>query len=90
MIQDSSGELMTDEKARELFRETIRRCGRFIMASRIQPVMGEVQVWAGMRLRVTGYVTYEENEKDVALCADLWGWDEREPDDFYFTVEVAD
>lgn len=79
---------MTDELAQQRIAETIRRHGRFILSSFIQPEIGDVQLWAGLPMRCVRYVTKEEaiqNKDD-----DLWGKGMDESRQYHFEVEVAD
>jgi hypothetical protein len=88
-IVSAEGEVWDDAKAQEAIRETIRRCGRFVMGAAERPAIGMIEEFAGLPLKVTGYVTPEEAHYDEDLCQDIWHYG-RSDDPFYFVVEVAD
>lgn len=86
--QQGTGKRMTTAEAHEAIRRTFELKGRFILASPIQPELGEVQNYAGLPMRCTRYVTVEDaiqNHVD-----EIWGEWESDHEDFYFEVEVAD
>jgi hypothetical protein len=88
-IQSNDGEIWDDEKAQAAIRETIQRCGRFVLGASLQPRIGEIQEFAGLPLKVTRYVSKEEANRDEDLTADIWQY-RRSNYAFYFEVEVAD
>lgn len=89
LIERETGQVITDEQAQELIRETIKRTGRFILHAIVPPPIGEVQDFAGLPFRAGRLVTLEEAKENH--CPDLWGeWDPRNEDDVFFEVEVAD
>jgi len=79
---------MEIEEAHEAIRQTIARHGRFILGNITRPMIGEVQIWADLPMRVVRFVTCEEAKAE--RCPDIWGegWDDGTF--FYFEVEVAD
>lgn len=88
LVDTAQGKIMTEEEAQEAIRETIRRHGRFILASVEKPPIGHVEEFAGLPMRLVRYVTQEEVY--VERCADIWGENWNFVTDFYFEVAVAD
>lgn len=90
LMNNETGEVLTDEVSQQLIRETIQRTGRFILHSPIPPTIGEIQEFAGLPFRAVKFVSIEEAKKNH--CPDLWGeWDSNQEDDkSFFEVEVAD
>jgi hypothetical protein len=94
-IEDiETGHQISDEDAQVLIRRTFERTGKFIMHAPVEPILGEVQMYAGLPLRFVRFVTYEEAVADHAMTTDIWGCQHRDvcinPDEYHFEVEVAD
>lgn len=85
---DPEGNIRTDEEVQEMIRQTIERCGRFVLCAEVAPQIGEVQMFAGLPFRVVRFVSYQACTDNAP---DIWGADPcHNPDHFHFEVEVAD
>ncbi len=95
LIDESTGEEMTNEQVHELIRQTIERVGKFILSHEIQPAIGQIQEFAGLPMRVVRHVSRDEAIEDGARTGDIWGLyptPENLPPEglYFFEVEVAD
>lgn len=88
LVRDRDGVTMTEAEGHEAIRKTIERKGRFVLASAVQPEIGEVQTYCGLPMRCVRYVTMQDAVNNH--CEDIWGKWTWNPHDFYFEVEVAD
>jgi len=91
LTHQTTGKQMSTEEAHAAIAETIKRCGRFILAAPIAPTLGEIQSFAGLPMRAVRYVTFEEYKNDSDASLDIWGvLSPGQGDDSFFEVEVAD
>lgn len=91
LINKETGDELSDTEAQERIRQTIARTGRFILFDDVSaPRIGQVEMYAGLPLRVVKFVTFEEAKANA--CEDIWGGEPKmfDPNACYFEVEVAD
>jgi len=90
LVNLETDEVISNEQAQEWIRLTLERCGRLIMSAPVEPLIGEVQEFAGLPWRVVCHVSIEEAKLYDTLTADIWGSEDFDGQDFYFEVQVAD
>lgn len=90
LINEATGEMMSDEQAQELIRKTVHLAGRLILECPMDVPIGFVMEWAGLPFRAVRKVSFAEALADDKLTGDLWGEREIDEGGFYFEVEVAD